>query len=599
MNGSVELSRNKKQKQIHNMNKNIKHKFLAVVMLLGSMLAGSSCEDNVGIKVTPETPFADKTLYEVLVNDPELTDFVEVLNACGPHCADSLFNHSRVYTLWAPVNGTFNKDSIIKETVADTTGNSNRDHVFRTFVEAHIANHLVAANGTLDSDNTILLLNSKNAVFAGDYKSGYTFSGIELGERNIRVRNGLLHKIVAPSEYKYSIWEYLKIAADVDSVAQYLYRYNETKFNEGASIKGPIVNGEQTYLDSAFTTSNTWLNSWGGVGNVDSEDSTYIVYVPNNEMWSEMVAKAEKHFNYDFSLTSMTEATKYERDSLRKYYARLHNLKFMTYSVNEQKHVKPTDSMMPAYRSGKRPLFSIAELEENVIFEKELSNGVFKVVDAMPYKQTDLYHDTIFLEGENTAMWDETTSKLTDVETLTAYKSQLNKKDSTLLDVEVSGGAYFNYPRNDGEATATFRIPKVLSAKYQVAVVFVPKNITNEFADTAQMYPNKYKFTIKQKPGNTPAKTLFSTKSRGEFYTNKFGLDTVYLTTDGSRDGERAVVEFLYSEYYNASAAKDYNVTLEIKSVAAKNAEKEKGINYDTSIRVDKIILIPVLDTEE
>ncbi|MBQ2289961.1 MAG: hypothetical protein II249_04755, partial [Bacteroidaceae bacterium] len=65
------------------MNKNIKHKFLAVVMLLGSMLACSSCEDNVGIKVTPETPFADKTLYEVLVNDPDLTGFVEVLNACG------------------------------------------------------------------------------------------------------------------------------------------------------------------------------------------------------------------------------------------------------------------------------------------------------------------------------------------------------------------------------------------------------------------------------------------------------------------------------------------------------------------------------------
>lgn len=582
------------------MNKNIKHKFLAVVMLLGSMLAGSSCEDNVGIKVTPETPFADKTLYEVLVNDPELTDFVEVLNACGPHCADSLFNHSRVYTLWAPVNGTFNKDSIIKETVADTTGNSNRDHVFLTFVEAHIANHLVAANGTLDSDNTVLLLNSKNAVFAGDYKSGYTFSGVELGERNIRVRNGLLHKIVSPSEYKYSIWEYLKIAADVDSVAQYLYRYNETKFNEGASIKGPIVNGEQTYLDSAFTTSNTWLNSWGGVGNIDSEDSTYIVYVPNNDMWSEMVAKAEKHFNYDLSSTNMTEATKYERDSLRKYYARLHNLKFMTYSVNEQKHIKPTDSMMPAYRSGKRPLFSIAELEENVIFEKELSNGIFKVVSAMPYKQTDLWHDTIFLEGENTAMWNWTEdNRPNEVETLTAYKSQLNKKDSTLLDVEVSGGAYMNYPKESGKATAKFKIPKVLAAKYQVAIVFVPKNITNETADTATMYPNKYKFTIKQQPGVGGAKTLYSTKAKGEFYTNRFGIDTVYVTVDGSRDGERAVIEFPYSESYNGSAAKDYNVTLDIESVAATNTEKKKGINYDTSIRVDKVILIPVLDTEE
>ena len=48
------------------MNKIIKHKFLAGVLLLGSMLAGSSCEDNVGINVTPETPFADKTLQILL-----------------------------------------------------------------------------------------------------------------------------------------------------------------------------------------------------------------------------------------------------------------------------------------------------------------------------------------------------------------------------------------------------------------------------------------------------------------------------------------------------------------------------------------------------
>ena len=168
------------------MNKIFRHKILAGVMLFGFILAGTSCQDKeVGINVTPETPFADKTLYEVIVNDPDLKDFVEVVNACGAHCADSLFNQSRVYTVWAPVNGTFNKDSIIAETVADSTGNSNRDIVFRSFVEAHIANHLVAANGTLDDDNTVLLLNNKNAIFAG------TFDSVE---SSIEVKTGVLQK---------------------------------------------------------------------------------------------------------------------------------------------------------------------------------------------------------------------------------------------------------------------------------------------------------------------------------------------------------------------------------------------------------------------
>jgi hypothetical protein len=528
-----------------------------------------------------------------------LTDFVEVVNACGAHCADSLFNQSRVYTVWAPVNGTFNKDSIIAETVADSTGNSNRDIVFRSFVEAHIANHLVAANGTLDDDNTVLLLNNKNAIFAGDYKNGYTFSGVSLdpNNTNIRMKNGLLHKIVSPSEYKYSIWEYMKIAHgdtwSIDSVAQYLYSYNVTEFNEGQSIAGPIVNGEQTYIDSVFTTSNKWLDPWAGVGNINNEDSTYVVYVPTDELWEKMVKKAEAHYNYDFSFANMTEATKIERDSLRRYNARLNNLKYMTYSVNEQKHVASSDSAMPAYRGGKRALFAKADLEKNVIFEKELSNGIFKVVDAMPYKPTDLWHDTISLEGENQAMWNFGDEVPDEVETLTAYKSQLNK-DSMLLGAEVSGGAYFSYTK-DAANTAKFKISKVLSAKYHVAIIFVPKNITNELIDKEKMYPTKMTVKIQQSPGKGSAIKLYEATRTKPLYTDPFKMDTLFLTTNG----EKAVIQPKYSEFYDGSAAKDYNVTLEITSIMATNAEKNKGINYDPAIRIDKILLIPVLDSEE
>ena len=576
------------------MNKIFGHKILAGALLLGFALAGSSCEDKDSIRVTPETPFADKTLYEVIVDDPDLTDFVEVINACGAHCADSLFNQARVYTVWAPVNGTFDKDAIIKETLKDENGNSNRDIVFRSFVEAHIANHLVPANGTLDDDNYVMLLNGKNAVFAGNYKTGYTFSGIELDRNctNTRVRNGILHKIVAPSEYKYSIWEYLKIAEGVDSVAKYLYSYNVTEFNEGQSISGPIVNGEQTFIDSVFTTSNSWLDAWRGVGNINNEDSTYIVYVPTNALWDKMVKLAESHYNYDFSFANMTEATKLERDSLRKYYARFNNLKYMTYSVNEQKYVASSDSMMPAYRGGKRVLFAKADLEQNVISEMELSNGTFKIVDALPYKQTDLWHDTIFLEGENQSMWNYTEVP-DEVEVLTAYKSQINK-DSMLLGAEVSGGAYFSYTK-EAANTAKFKIPKVLSAKYNVAIVFVPKNITNELVDKEKMYETKMTVKIQQSPGKGSAIKLYEATRTKALYTDPFKMDTLFLTTNG----EKAVIQPTYCEFYEGSAAKDYNVTLEVTSILPTNAEKNKGIYYDPVLRIDKIMFIPVLDSIE
>ena len=584
----------RKQKHIHDMSRIFKHKILAGAMLLGFMFAGSSCEDKEGIKVTAETPLADKTLYEVIINDPELSDFVKVLDACGAHCADSLFNQSRVYTVWAPVNGSFNADEVIGGMGEDK---ANRDMVLRSFVETHVANHLVPANGTLGSDNTVMLLNNKLAEFTGDYKNGYTFSGIPLdpNNTNIRVKNGLLHKIVSPSEYKYSIWEYLKFAKNsewnIDSIAEYLYSFDVTEFNPGQSISGPIVDGEQTYLDSVFTTSNIWLDTWNGVGLLNSEDSTYTVYVPTNEVWDEMVAKAESHFNYDLRFTNLSDAKKIERDSLRRYYARLNNLKYMTYSVNEQRYLKCTDSMMPAYRNGKRHLFPTDSLEKNVIFEKELSNGIFKVVNVSPYKQTDLWHDTIFLEGENQSMWNFPNGDVPqEVERLYANKNQINK-DSMLLGAELSGGAYFSYTTTSAK-TAYFKIPKVLSAKYHVAIIFVPRNITDEFVKDELMSPNKLTFKIFQDQGVGSAIQLCNITPTNAIYTDPYKLDTVFLTNKG----EKVVINPRYCEFYDGTA-KEYNVRLEVKSNAGTDSKTKK--KYDTAFRIDKIMLIPVLDTEE
>ncbi|MBR5860567.1 MAG: hypothetical protein IKY71_04390 [Bacteroidaceae bacterium] len=93
-----------------------KHKFLAGAVALATIFATSSCEDtDTGLKVTGDVPYADKTLYEVLNAQEDLTSFMEVVNACGAECADSLFNKSRVYTVWAPVNEALSeiKDGLI------------------------------------------------------------------------------------------------------------------------------------------------------------------------------------------------------------------------------------------------------------------------------------------------------------------------------------------------------------------------------------------------------------------------------------------------------------------------------------------------------
>ena len=563
------------------MNTIFKHKILTGAMLFGALFLASSCDDSEGFKKTPEVPYADKTMYEVITADTELTDFMEVLNACGSHCADSLFNKSRVYTLWAPVNGTFNKDSLIDEINA-----GEREQVFKCFVEAHISNHLRAANGKLADDNKILLLNEKVAVFAGDHVNGYTFDGQEISEPNIRVWNGVLHKIAAPAEYKYNIWEYLKIDSRIDSVANFLYAFDVTEFSESQSIIGPIKDGQQTYLDSVFVTKNKFLTNWKGVGNLNSEDSVYTVYVPTNEVWEEMLAISEKHFNFNTVLPNPTSVTKAMRDSMRHSYARLNLIKYMTYSKYEQKYVEDPDSIMPSWAGGSegRVEFLKADIEKNVVFEKQLSNGTFKIIDKSPYSIFDLWHDTVKLEAEDDAMRIYTAGGVEYIQS--ASKTLLNK-DSVFLNTKISGNRFYELRSDKAATTVRYKIPNLLSASYKVALIVVPAHILN--ADVAEENRKPHEMTVKITQATGAGTTTLANIK--EIYNDPTCVDTIFLSD--AKTGEHTVLTFPYCEYYNTGNEVDYGVTLEVKS----DGKVKDG--YDRSIRLDAVLFIPVEDPVE
>lgn len=558
------------------MNTKFKHRILTGVMMAATLFVGTSCDDSEGLKVTEEVPNANKTLYEVLLADADLEDFVEVINSCGEHCADSLFNKSRVYTLWAPVDGSFNKDSLLNE-----VKNGNRDEVFHRFVMAHVSNHLRAANGSLDNKNKILLLNDKVVTFMGDRETGYTFDGCPLIECNNRVKNGLMHKIASPAEYKYNIMEYLKIAEDVDSVSNFIYSFNETDFSPGQSIMGPIVNGEQTYLDSVFVTNNRILNHWDGVGFLDNEDSTYTVYVPTNAAWDEFTSKSEKFFNYSLESKNPTSVKAEERDSLRQHYTRINALKYMTFSDNEQIYVDSPDSILPIWQNGGREELLKSQVEEFVISEKQLSNGTFKVIDKCPFTFRELFYDTIKVEAENDAMRYKTENIVEY--NRSASKNQLNK-DSLFADVEISGNSYFEgiSPQN-APARASYKLPNALSAKYYLAVITVPKNVTNADVEASDLKPTRYTFTVAMEGQNG---NIFKS---GNIESLPDRVDTLFITDS---KGEKVILDIPYCELYNTYSHEDYNLYLKVETGG--NVRK-----YDYTIRIDAIMLIPVEETEE
>lgn len=570
------------------MNTMFKHRILAGAVFFTTLLGISSCEDNIGLQVTPEAPYADKTLYEVIANDNQLTDFLEVVKACSIEerdLADSLLNKARVYTVWAPVNGSFDKAKWLGKVAA-----GDREEVLRTFVLGHIANHLRPANGNLEKGNLVMMLNNKMSSFEGTYADGeYTFDGRKVIDRNERVWNGLLHKIKGASEYRNNIWEFLKVDASsmggyrVDAVADFLYSFNETVFNPNSSILGPIKDGAQTYLDSVFDTTNKWLNVGYGVGPLDAEDSLYTVYVPTNDAWNAMLAEAKKYYRYDYKQNMPTSMDSAYIDSLMNHYPSFNVIKYISYSQNEQRYVTSPDSAIPAHRSSwERPRFALSQLEADVKFTKELSNGTFKIVGKVPYSVFDLWHDTIKVEGENDEMRVNTTGSVDYIRS--ASENEINPE---LLGTKISGSRYYEGYSEQNKVTLQYRLPNVLSAKYQVAMVIVPKHITNPTVKEEEIKPTMFNVTIKQAGASD---LLYF--SMYEIENDPTRVDTIFLNVEGT--DKRAVIEFPYCEYYNTNSNKDFSVTMEI---ASDNLLDPKG--YDLSIRLDEILLIPVLGTEK
>ncbi len=569
------------------MNTVFKNRIFAVASLFAMLFIAPSCEDNIGIQVTPEAPNADKTLYEVITNDNDLTDFVEVLNACNIpsekdadkiiSVADSLFNTSRVYTVWAPMNGSFDKDSVLERIQA-----GYRDEVFKTFVCSHVANFLKPAKGRFDEEGElVLMLNEKKLLFAGSYKEdegGYTFGGVKLYSVNDRVKNGIIHKLESVSEYEYNIWEYIRLYADnssvlkVDSFVNYLYSYNDTVYPDYLRTPGPIVAGVQTYLDSVPKIENEMLARSGML--INNEDSLYTFYIPTNEAWEHMIARAEKHFNY--AITQNTDTAFI--DSIRLYHTRYNLIKYLAYSQKEQRYVKAPDSIMPIGYGNRRKMFAFADVENSVVETKELSNGTLKIVNEYPYSIFDLWHDTIKVEAEDTYYIDDEKTTMSLLKTYTVYDKEINKEAGEKL----SGTRYIVFgDEDDNKTSMEYRIPDIKSATYKVFLVTVPRNIRDSKLDLSKdEKPRINCYVSGTDPKDGKVKTLFSKKN---LYPAIEKIDTIEV-------GE---VTFRACEYQFTSKVKEYTTKVKVTGETVKSNK-----TYSNTIRLDAIILVPIEDKD-
>ncbi len=266
---------------------------IGLMLVVGGMLAASSWSDFKDLSSVPgaSNPDADKTLWENISANAELSDFAAVVKRVG---YDKVLNESHTYTVWAPVNGSFNKDSLAQVT---------DEKVIKEFLNNHIADFSHKENDL--NDTIVYMLNEKLLRFTNKNTPSLAFDSQRVlpnaalpGAFNYPSTNGLLYVISAPATFRHNGYEVItEMSGLASKFFAYVNRYEQSRLDEDASVKGEIRDGVQHYDDSVMIVTNSLVeNRWRA--QLNNEDSTYTVLIPTDEAWDKSYANYSSYYNY-------------------------------------------------------------------------------------------------------------------------------------------------------------------------------------------------------------------------------------------------------------------------------------------------------------
>lgn len=283
----------------------------------------SHFNDGPTYEATAIQPF-DGTAMQAL--EEEASDFAEIVKAVG---FDVYLNSSSSYTIWAPANGTYNKDSVL-----NVLANS-KDLVLKQFVQNHVARYSVPLD--LESHH-ISLLNGKGFTMTG--KSQHKIGDVNISSKNnIRCNNGILHILEGNLPFQSNIFEFIELeylkstnpTKEDISLYAYLKTADKDSLDESRSIyRGYDAYGNKLWVDSVVWRNNTILRDFNAL--IYEEDSNYIALVPSVEAYQGRYNEALPYLKYN---PSMDKGLEYKRtDSLTNSYANRFAMTDLFYSRN-------------------------------------------------------------------------------------------------------------------------------------------------------------------------------------------------------------------------------------------------------------------------
>lgn len=445
-------------------------------------------------------PTANQTIWQNIENRPELTQFKNLVEKAGMVETLSEVNN---YTVWAPINGSFDYDSI--NSISDTK-------LLKEFMLNHMAQYSYSISGK-DSVR-VLMLNDKKKYFMGT-NGQYTIGGIPVNEPNIASSNGFLHITDGAMLYRASIFESLNNSLfAIDSICDYIHSYDVRELDLNQSVEGPTIQGERTYLDSVYVEYNTYLKNGPYI---DEEDSSYSMIVPTNEAWVEARKTIKQYYNFIPKFKYLDGTADSERNNNTKETASI-DADYLRDSLATRMLMSNLFINNNMYDNGKlHDLVDGTSLDvDSLVFTNrnklwhddamrlmygvkrhETSNGYMFVTDSVRFHPWFAWNPIIQIEGEYAGV-----SNTDGVVTSNRERVGIGAQNPSVTG-KVSNNMFLNVTaRANRNPKIDFYLTGIRSTEYNIYVVVLPNNITNIYDTTPQK--NQLQFIIgnNDKDGN-------------------------------------------------------------------------------------------------
>lgn len=540
------------------------YKTICTVCVVGAFCACSDWDDHY--ENTSVDEGGSMTLWEQMKNTAELSDFCDVLEQTKvyrlhrktPVSYAELLQGGQSFTVIAPVNGSFDKDSLIKLTQT-VEGDSI---VERFFVQNQLSPSLTSIK---DDAARMHMLNKKGMNIASGMIEGVTMNQV-----NKSFKNGLLHVSSKPLPYHYTIFEQLCADTSLAVVGNAIRFYDKEKFDEESSVLDSVnADGEMVYVDSVFYQSNSLLSR---IGLLKAEDSTYLVAVPTTEAWKKAWDEATSYFVYPKS--------EEKRDSLQQLFTTRALLEDAIFSRTTQ--TSPEDSVKSRLYDRLHPEYHVFHkpYEEGGIFygaeEIKCSNGTIYKTKEWSFTPENTYFKLLRTEAEDTWLIKQpVTQSEINLANCAYYVRQTSSNDS----IKASEGEYLHIKSavSDNNWQITFNLKNTLSGTYDIYVVCLPHSVYEK--KNPSPLPCRFKASINYLDVNgkfVGFKTLKGSKPA--FETSGTNVDSVLIAKDFT---------FPVCDYNDNSNAQNVLLKLE-RSVTAAQETK-----YNRELFLDCIILKP------